>query len=120
MTSRQERHQRRHERLTKAAESLVGKLGPKVTASGPVGDLNFAPDGPTCTGAQKGYVHQAVNAGLQQGILAGPPELTEALTIGQAEEILKALGANPDGLYRRGRDWGAAKEQRAWRATRAR
>jgi len=122
MTSRNDRRNRRIERrrvrLTRAAEKLVDWIGPRITATEAVGELNFAPDGPVCTGAQKGYVHQAVRAGLAQGILSREPELTEELTIGQAEGILMALGADPDALHHRGRAFGAAKEQRAWRAER--
>jgi hypothetical protein len=84
------------------------------------GDLDFAPDGPVCTGAQKGYVHQAVQAAQAQGLLTREPRLTEDLTIGQAELILTALGADPGQLAKRGRDLGAAKEQRAWRAAKRR
>jgi hypothetical protein len=119
MTSRNDRRNRRIERrrvrLTKAAEKLVDWFGPRITATEAVGELNFVPDGPVCTGAQKGYVHQAVKAAMAQEILAKEPDLTEELTIGQAEGILMALGADPDALHRRGRALGAAKEQRAWR-----
>lgn len=105
-------------RLTAAAEKVVERFGPRITATEPVGELNFVPDGPVCTGAQKGYVLQAVRAAMAQGILAREPVLTDELTIGEAEGILIALGADPDGLHQRGRAFGAAKEQRAWRAER--
>jgi hypothetical protein len=64
-------------------------------------------------------VHQAVRAAMAQGILTRELELTDELTIGQAEGILMALGVNPDALHKLGRAFGAAKEQRAWRVKKA-
>ena len=106
-------------RLTKAAERAVERFGPRIGATEVVGELDFVPDGPACTGAQKGYVLQAVKAAMGQGLLTREPQLTEDLTIGEAEGILMALGADPDALYKLGRASGAAKEQRAWRAERS-
>jgi len=47
------------------------------------------------------------------GKVAAKPDLSE-LTIGQAEAIVQAVGANPRALYRSGRMWGAKKQQKSW------
>ncbi|MEW6473864.1 MAG: DUF4236 domain-containing protein [Actinomycetota bacterium] len=71
-----------------------------------------ADDSPPCTRWQRAYVRQ-----MLKGKAAEMPDLSE-LTIGQAEQILGAVGANRRALYRNGRTWGARKQQNDWLAKR--
>lgn len=75
-----------------------------------VGEVTFeGDDSPKATSWQRNYIRL-----MLRGKVAEMPDLSE-LTIGQAEQILEAVGVNPKGLYRAGR---SNKQQRAWREQR--